>query len=189
MVLLLLAPLAAVLETELGVWGEVYAEVQGEEGGVLVQGGALDGAAFVEAGLGRGVAVEMLPAEVGVESDACLVERGREAYSQGAQGVLLAFLLLLQRGGTAFFRETVQGKVMPGEGGVGFQRKGFRRPETVGSDKFTITGANMNRDAALLALNLGMKLTPNTQLRLQYAGEWGKQEKNHGGSVVLEVKW
>ena len=32
-------------------------------------------------------------------------------------------------------------------------------------------------------------LTPNTQLRLQYAGEWGKQEKSHGGSVVLEVKW
>ena len=43
--------------------------------------------------------------------------------------------------------------------------------------------------AALLGLSVGMKITKNSNLRLQYQGELGSRGQNHEGQLVLEVRW
>jgi autotransporter-associated beta strand protein len=58
-----------------------------------------------------------------------------------------------------------------------------------GSDRFTIWGADVSKDVAILGLGIGLKLTDNAKLRLRYDGELGTQGKSHAGQIVLEVKW
>jgi autotransporter-associated beta strand protein len=55
--------------------------------------------------------------------------------------------------------------------------------------RFITSGAPVNKDAALLGLSVGMKITKNSNLRLQYQGELGSRGQNHEGQVVLEIKW
>jgi outer membrane autotransporter protein len=58
-----------------------------------------------------------------------------------------------------------------------------------GSDKFKIHGADMNKNAAVLGLSVGVKIAKNAKISLQYDGELGNCGKSHGGKVVFEMKW
>ncbi|MDR2055548.1 MAG: autotransporter domain-containing protein, partial [Desulfovibrio sp.] len=58
-----------------------------------------------------------------------------------------------------------------------------------GSDRFSVKGAAMNRDAAVLGLGLGLKLTDNVSVGLRYDGETGARGQSHGGRAVFEVTW
>jgi subtilase-type serine protease len=58
-----------------------------------------------------------------------------------------------------------------------------------GSAPFTIRGADLNRNAALLGLGVGVNLTDKARLSLRYDGELSTRGKSHQGQVVLEVKW
>jgi outer membrane autotransporter protein len=58
-----------------------------------------------------------------------------------------------------------------------------------GSDKFTVEGAALNRDAAVLGLGIGVKLTDSVKIGLNYDGEVGIRGQSHGGRAVLEVRW
>jgi subtilase-type serine protease len=55
--------------------------------------------------------------------------------------------------------------------------------------KFSTSGASLNKDAALVGLSVGMKLSDNAKVRFQYDGELGSRGKSHGGQVVFEMKW
>jgi outer membrane autotransporter protein len=58
-----------------------------------------------------------------------------------------------------------------------------------GSDKFTVKGVAVNRDAAVLGLGIGVKLTDNVKIGLHYDGELGARGQSHAGRAVLEVRW
>ncbi|MDR2744317.1 MAG: autotransporter outer membrane beta-barrel domain-containing protein [Desulfovibrio sp.] len=47
----------------------------------------------------------------------------------------------------------------------------------------------MNRDAAVVGLGLGLKLTDNLSVGLQYNGELGAGGRSHGGRAVFELTW
>jgi outer membrane autotransporter protein len=54
---------------------------------------------------------------------------------------------------------------------------------------FKIRGADVNRNAAVLGLGVGVAVGKNAKLSLQYDGELGSRGKSHGGRVVFEMKW
>jgi outer membrane autotransporter protein len=58
-----------------------------------------------------------------------------------------------------------------------------------GSDKFTIKGASLNRDAVILGLGVGVKVTRNVKIGLRYDGERGNRGQSHGGKATLEMTW
>jgi outer membrane autotransporter protein len=58
-----------------------------------------------------------------------------------------------------------------------------------GNGKFFIRGADVNKDAAILGLSIGVKLAKDTKISLQYDGELGSQGQSHGGRLVFERKW
>jgi outer membrane autotransporter protein len=58
-----------------------------------------------------------------------------------------------------------------------------------GSDRFTVRGTPLNRDAAIIGLGVGVQLTDNMKIGLQYDGELGARGQSHSGRVVFEMKW
>jgi outer membrane autotransporter protein len=54
-------------------------------------------------------------------------------------------------------------------------------------EKVTIRGADLNKDAAILGLSVGVKLSDKAKLNLKYDGELGAQSQSHEGQMVLEV--
>jgi outer membrane autotransporter protein len=58
-----------------------------------------------------------------------------------------------------------------------------------GSGRFTTRGADVNKDAAILGLSVGVKVAKDAKISLQYDGELGSQGQSHGGQVVFEMKW
>jgi outer membrane autotransporter protein len=58
-----------------------------------------------------------------------------------------------------------------------------------GSDRFAIVGPALSRDAAVLGLGIGIKLTGNAKLGLSYDGELSGKGRSHAGKVLLEVRW
>jgi outer membrane autotransporter protein len=58
-----------------------------------------------------------------------------------------------------------------------------------GSDRFTVKGVTLNRDEALVGLGLGLRLTDNVRLGLDYKGGLGNRAQSHGGSATVEVTW
>jgi outer membrane autotransporter protein len=58
-----------------------------------------------------------------------------------------------------------------------------------GSDRFAIVGPPLSRDAAVLGVGIGIKLTDTAKLGLSYDGELSGKGRSHAGKVLLEVKW
>jgi outer membrane autotransporter protein len=58
-----------------------------------------------------------------------------------------------------------------------------------GGDSFTVQGAPLNRDEALIGLNLGLIISENVSFHLIYDGALGDRGQTHGGKAMLEVKW
>jgi autotransporter passenger strand-loop-strand repeat protein/autotransporter-associated beta strand protein len=58
-----------------------------------------------------------------------------------------------------------------------------------GSDRFAIVGPSLNRNAAIVGLGVGIKLTDTAKLGLSYDGELSGKGRSHAGKVLLEVRW
>jgi outer membrane autotransporter protein len=58
-----------------------------------------------------------------------------------------------------------------------------------GSDRFTVWGAALNRDAVTLGLGAGLNLADNIKIGLNYDGELGVRGQSHGGRAVFEMRW
>jgi autotransporter-associated beta strand protein len=58
-----------------------------------------------------------------------------------------------------------------------------------GGRGFTVNSSPMNRNEALVGLDLGVKVSDNVNLSLGYNGSLGNQGQSHGGMAMVEVKW
>ncbi|MDR1037314.1 MAG: autotransporter domain-containing protein, partial [Deltaproteobacteria bacterium] len=58
-----------------------------------------------------------------------------------------------------------------------------------GGSGFTVTGSPMNRNEALVGLELGINVTDSVSFQLGYNGSFGSRGQSHGGNAMVEVKW
>jgi outer membrane autotransporter protein len=58
-----------------------------------------------------------------------------------------------------------------------------------GGSGFSVHGAPMNRDEALVGLDLGVRVTEGASFHLGYNGAFGKRGQSHGGMAMIEVRW
>ncbi|MDR1280681.1 MAG: autotransporter outer membrane beta-barrel domain-containing protein, partial [Opitutaceae bacterium] len=77
---------------------------------------------------------------------------------------------------------------------IGWQHRYGTTPKSVftfnaGSAPFKIRGADLNRNAAILGLGVGVNLTDKARIGLRYDGELSTRGKSHQGQVVFEMKW
>jgi autotransporter-associated beta strand protein len=58
-----------------------------------------------------------------------------------------------------------------------------------GGDRFSVSGASGNRDAANLGLTGSIRLSDSVNLNINYDGSYGSGSMSHTGSATLAVKW
>ena len=117
-------------------------------------------------------------------------ETGKEAaLTAQSQSDDVFFSTLGLRGKTSF---SVAGRIVNAHGMVAWQHASrdtvnFAQRFKGAADTFTITGAPIARDLALIETGLGMNVSESTNFALSYSGQLAPQSQNHGFNARMSV--
>lgn len=56
-----------------------------------------------------------------------------------------------------------------------------------GSQKFTVAGTPVAKDAFVTEFGADVAITPNTRIGASYAGQFGKGSRDHAG--MINIRW
>jgi len=62
-------------------------------------------------------------------------------------------------------------------------------PGMTGAPSFTVSGVDMNRDAAVIGAGLGARFSGSVGAFVGYEGRFGDQEVDHQGQGGIEIRW
>lgn len=116
---------------------------------------------------------------------------GATALSAGARSMDTTFLTLGLHASSTF---DVSGISVTARGTVGWQHAfGDVEPAAThrlafGND-FTVTGAPVAKNAAVVEAGLDFSITPDASLNVSYSGAFGNGNREHGGRIGLNVKF